>query len=619
MSRIACIGIGTILTYNGRTICVKSFASASELSVQDVFTKEVFRIPVSSVPAENGGPCPSLPPDLAAIPEEEWDEALSRYRAILPLLDTPARTAAAVAGVAATHQVSVATVYRWLSRIAKTRTVTSLLRKKRKDAGNKKLVPGVDEIIDEVIENAYLKKQQIRFVHTHRDVALDCRKKGLPIPHLTTVTRRLNSLAPELVADRRRGKNEALKFSPIRGTIPGADFPYSLLQIDHTKLDIILVDEVHRIKIGRPYITLVIDVFSRTVAGFYISFDPPGTLATGICIGNAVLLKDEFLQSHDLSYQWPCFGVPRTIHVDNAKEFRGNVLRNTCNQYGIHLQFRPVKRPQYGAHIERLLGTLLHEIHTLPGTTFSNPKQRGEYDSEGTATMTLAEFEKWLLLLICGVYHQRIHSELGMTPLQKLEEGILGTDEKPGVGVRQLAMDEQRFRIDFLPMEERTIQPYGVMIDNIIYQADVLNRWIGAREEWSSKSKRKFIFRRDPRDISYVLFYDPDTNAHYRIPYRDTRYPAITLWELRAVQRHLATQGKKNVDQEQIFETYEQMRGLVNNAVLRKQEVIKKERKKHLHVVPSPQPVASPEPEEQDCVTKPSVRDKKILPFALEE
>ena len=35
-----------------------------------------------------------------------------------------------------------------------------------------------------------------------------------------------------------------------------------------------------------------------------------------------------------------------------------------------------------GGHIERLVGTLMRALHELPGATFSNPKQRGNYDSE---------------------------------------------------------------------------------------------------------------------------------------------------------------------------------------------------------------------------------------------
>lgn len=146
-----------------------------------------------------------------------------------------------------------------------------------------------------------------------------------------------------------------------------------------------------------------------------------------------------------------------------------------------------------------------------------------------------------------------------MPPIEKYQAGILGDDHTPGVGALPVVSNADRFRMDFLPFQYRTIQNYGVMMDNIIYQGDVLARWIGSHEEGSRKTKRKFIFRRDPRDISYLWFYDPDAGEYFRIPYQNAGFPPISLWELRAVQDYLAKQGRKNVDQSLIFETYDHM------------------------------------------------------------
>ena len=71
-----------------------------------------------------------------------------------------------------------------------------------------------------------------------------------------------------------------------------------------------------------------------------------------------------------------------------------------------------MRQPNYGGHIERLLGTFAQEIHSLPGTTFSRPEQRKGYDSEAHATFTLSEFEKWFGTLVVEVYHQRVHSAI---------------------------------------------------------------------------------------------------------------------------------------------------------------------------------------------------------------
>jgi putative transposase len=41
-------------------------------------------------------------------------------------------------------------------------------------------------------------------------------------------------------------------------------------------------------------------------------------------------------------------------------------------------------------------------VHELPGTTFSNTNQRGEYDAEKMAALTLRELERWLTLAVSG-------------------------------------------------------------------------------------------------------------------------------------------------------------------------------------------------------------------------
>lgn len=612
MSRVMTVGVGSIVLHEGRSYCVRRFTSVNEVVAEDVITGEKIQLAMSVI-IRNAGErqAPSVP-DLATIHEDDWQDALEKYKAILPLLEMWPRPAEKVLAVANECQVDLSTVYRWIKKFEKTRTIISLMRRRRADRGSQKLAPEVEAAIREVINNNFLKDQQLSYTIAHRDLALMCRAKNLKCPHINTFINRVHALNTEEVVRRRRGENEALKYRLVRGHLPGNDYPYSLIQIDHTKLDIILVDERDRIPVGRPYITLAIDTFSRMVIGFFISFDPPGTLGTGICVANTILPKDSLLEHYGLDYQWPCYGMPVKIQLDNAKEFRGNVLKDTCEFYGIDLRYRKVKKPQYGAYIERYLGTLLQEMHALPGTTFSNPDGKGVYDSEGKASMSIADLELWLLDLICGAYHNRPHSELGMSPLQKFEQGIMGTDDTPGIGRRPVAVDENRLRIDFLPMETRTIQPEGVNIDCITYSADVLNRWVSSKESDGKKS-RKFIFRRDPRDISYLLFYDPDAESYYRIPYNDIRHPAMTLWEYRAVRSHLRAMGKDTVNEEEIFKAFERMKQTVDRSkVLKRQARIKHERSAT---------AAKPAKPEKETTPKaaPQFKRGKIELFELEE
>src|SRR5689334_20953783 len=70
--------------------------------------------------------------------------------------------------------------------------------------------------------------------------------------------------------------------------------------------------------------------------------------------------------------EWPCWGKMRTIHCDNAREFRGTVIGRACQDHDIAIEHRPPREPRYGGHIERGFGTWLTRARRLKGTTFSN-------------------------------------------------------------------------------------------------------------------------------------------------------------------------------------------------------------------------------------------------------
>ena len=176
----------------------------------------------------------------------------------------------------------------------------------------------------------------------------------------------------------------------------------------------------------------------------------------------------------DVPGEWPVYGRLAKVMADNAKEFRGKLLPRACRDWGIDLDFRPVKTPHYGGHIERLMGTTANEIRKLDGATFSNTRQREGYNSEKMASLTLGEVEQYLVDFLVTTYHMRLHSEIAMTPRRRWQVGLLGDGVKPGAGLPEKIADAEKLRLDFTPCIERTIQRYGVEMDTIGYQDDVL-------------------------------------------------------------------------------------------------------------------------------------------------
>jgi len=569
MKKSFSVQAGEIISYQSRLYRIHKVIDLDNVIAKDEETGESLKIEIDSLkPVVENDSIPVERIDLAGVKEEDWEIAERRMEFIRPFIESEKRTAELAELCAKEANVHRATIYRWVDTYERSGLLSSLLPLDRSYKRGGRLDKSVEIIIKDVIENYYLKMRKPSPSKTYLEIKRLCWNGGLTPPHENTIRNRIKAIDNKTRVKHRLGKKIANQsFNPILSEYPDAYNILSVYQIDHTPANIILVDDETRLPIGRPWLTVAIDVYSRMVAGVYISLNPPSADSVGLCLANAILPKEDWLAKFDIKTNWPVWGIPDAVHADNAKEFRGKMLRRAAKEYSIDIYLRPVARPEFGAHIERLLGTFKRDIESLPGTTFANVKDKGDYPSEKEAALTLFDFEKWLAIYITEIYHQRVHSGVLLSPIKKYNDGVFGTDKVLGRGIPDKIIDEERLYIDFLPFYERTVQNYGIQIDEVFYYSHVLNRWINSFDEKSPKLKKKFIVRRNPRDISVIYFYDPELNEYFEIPYRDTSRPAISLWELRKVKSKLKEEGLKNVDENKIFEAYDKIREIENKSI----------------------------------------------------
>ena len=120
---------------------------------------------------------------------------------------------------------------------------------------------------------------------------------------------------------KREGNDKAeRRYLATPGTLI-AEHPLEIVQIDHTKADVTVVDPVTRRPLGRPTLTLAIDVNTRMVLGFHLSLEPPSLLAVALCLTHAVMDKSFWLAARGIGTDWPARGIPKAIYVDNGAEF----------------------------------------------------------------------------------------------------------------------------------------------------------------------------------------------------------------------------------------------------------------------------------------------------------
>lgn len=525
--RFLVIKPGVILSFRGAPHRVKRVTTPERVLIENLDTHQVESAYVHQLSAYNSavalaeeGPARSAAPELETFTKAEQELAQKIYSVLEPVLEPHGRTRQLVAQAAKELGKSTGTVYKLISNFDGA-GLAGFIPGKRGPKGGYRLGPRVEEIIEEIINDVYLNSQKKKQVDVIGDIRERCEVEGLPVPHDNTIRNRITSI-PGNVALRRRGyKKEADKSLPVPGEFPKTSGPLSVVQMDHTPLDILVVFSETRQYWGRPWLTLVIDVETRVIVGFYLSMSRPSSVAAGMAIAMGILPKKDYLGSLGLSGNWPVCGIPRRLHCDNAREFKGKTLENAGREYRIDLQLRPVKTPEYGGHIERMVGNVNHMLHRKPGTTFSNIKQREGYDSKKKSAYTLRELEIEIADWIVNHYHQTKHSALGIPPIKAWERGVMGSDDKPGIGLPVLPSDPERFKLDFMPGDTRVVQNTGIRWGRNDFYHEVLNRWINATDPEHPTQKRQFEIRHHPQVRNKIWFLDPEAKQYYEIP----KYP----------------------------------------------------------------------------------------------
>jgi len=523
---------------------------------------------------------------VATLSDEAWEQARRRTEIIGPLAARDVIGHQAAAAAAQALGVSRRQVYVLIRRARQgTGLVTDLAPGRSAGGRGKERLPEpVERVIRELLQTRYLTRQKRSLAAFHREVARACKAQKLRVPARNTVALRIAGLDPVKTARSREGQEACRALQGAGGVPPAVTAPLAQVQIDHTVIDLIVVDERDRQPIGRPYLTLAIDVFTRCVLGMVVTLEAPSAVSVGLCLAHVACDKRPWLEGLNIELDWPMSGKPQQLYLDNAAEFKSEALRRGCEQHGILLDYRPAKQPHYGGIVERIIGTMMKLIHDeLPGTTFSHPGQRGEYNSEHEAALTLRELERWLALAI-GTYHGTVHDRL-LQPPAACWAAAVARAGVPAVVTRATA-----FLVDFLPVIRRTLTRTGFVIDHIHYYADALKPWIARRDRLPA-----FLIRRDPRDISRIWVLEPEGQHYLELPYRTLSHPAVTLWEHRQALARLRQLGREQVDESALFRMIGQMRAVVTTA----QQTTRKarrdaERRHHLKAAPPPGKLVPP-------------------------
>ncbi|SDX70770.1 integrase catalytic domain-containing protein [Lysobacter enzymogenes] len=397
---------GSVLEMPGHDTVLIDFG---ELGVATVGRNEVIAIaPAKDILAGS---------TLSRISNEDWQKAAGRADAIRTLIASGAPTRGDVKTAASKLGLSERHLWRLIRDFRQHETISGLvsLAAGRK-TGAKVLPAEVERVITEMIETHFLQPERWTRTALHERIVMECERRVIKPPSFKTVSSRLDDYRSRESQRKRIGAKAArYQYQPMPGHVEVSG-PLERVEIDHTPLDVMVrSDDRCCDYVGRPWLSIAIDVYTRCILGIQIGFEVPSILSVALCLTHAVLPKSPAAE-FGVPLDWGMHGIPKEIVVDNGKDFVSTAFRRGCEQYGILLTYRPVGSPHYGGTIERLIGTMVGQCHLLPGTTKNSVKARRDYDSVKHAALTLSQARSWFVEQLLGRYHLLPHRTLRIPP-----------------------------------------------------------------------------------------------------------------------------------------------------------------------------------------------------------
>ena len=438
------------------------------------------------------------------------------------------------------------TVYRWKrAYLAAAKDASALALELNKSGNkNKRYPPEVTTIVQSAIEDKYLKLERKTIQDTLDHVIALVQRENEMLPEsiqLSMPTRRLvKRMIDEIPAyDRyvaRYGATAARqRFRSVQGhrTTEG---PLERAEIDHTPMDLMVIDDNACVPLGRPYLTCCIDDHSRCILGIYLGFEPPSHLTVAHCLKDAFLPKVGLKEKYPaIKNDWDAHGIMRELVVDNGSEFHSASLENACYTLGIEIHYAPRKVAWFKGKIERFFGTLNEGVaHGNPGTTFRNIFEKDDYDPSKHAVIRLSRLQEIIRLWIVDYYHQKPHRTIHIPPAVKWDTSICPED---------IQVPDDPWRLDAIlgKSVERRLSHKGIEYDSLFYNSPEL-----AALRMSLGANLEVEIRVDDSDLGHIVVLSEDKTRMFKAKALSFEYAnGLNRWTHRVCKNFAAREWRK--------------------------------------------------------------------------
>lgn len=345
----------------------------------------------------------------------------------------------------------------------------------------------------EFIEADYMNARAKTISTSYRAFKLSCAEKKLKPISLVTFWKTIKRWNKHDAAVSRYGDRFAYKFETwIRcknsAVSRHGDFPFHIVHIDHTQLDIFLRSSENEEEVEKPWLTIMICARTRRVLSAVITFDSPSYISCMLAFRECVSRYSR---------------LPQILVVDGGREFRSIAFNRLCGMYFVQKWHRPYRKSRFSGVCERLFGTSDKQfIHNLLGNSKLMKQVRMMHrsvDPRKLTDWTLPVFGPFMKGYLYNVYDQMEQTSIRNTPRREFDRLISKTGQRRS---RVIVNDEQ-FRILTLPSTPRgvakVIPNRGVQVNGLYYWSESMRN--------PEAEERKVPVRFDPDNAGVAYFW----------------------------------------------------------------------------------------------------------------
>ena len=405
---------------------------------------------------------------LADYSEQARTQALERFQLLRPHLED----GVALSALARQHDVPLRTMQYWLQRYRQHGLAGLCRRRLPPSSDPSRPARRTAPQLVELIEGLALRTPPPSAAAVHRQVLTVAQQHGWVAPSYRTVYGIIRAIDPglrTLAHEGAKAYQEAFDLLYRRE----ATRPNEMWQADHCLLDIWLLDPSGKPR--RPWLTVIIDDYSRAVAGYLLGFQSPSALHTALALRQAIWRKAE---AH-----WHVCGIPDIFYTDHGSDFISRHMEQVSADIKMQLVFSHPGRPRGRGRIERFFNTV-NQLFLCGQPGYTPPKT-----PPATPVLTLAELETNWRTFLLEDYHQRLHSETGQAPQARWEAG--------GWLPRLPESLEQLDLLLLTVAKTRRVQQDGIRFQGLRYLDLTLAGYVG----------EDVTIRYDPRDMAEIRIY----------------------------------------------------------------------------------------------------------------